>query len=494
MLPLLVMASATATGLLVWRLTSENQPPVLVQMPYPTTDGDASMDAGPGDPAEVGAGDVTPKRDQDIWHVVGEGETLSEIAYYYDVDFNKLAVYNKIANPNSIRPGQRILIPSLSHLAAIQVPAAPTITRPAPADDPDVALRIVEESQVLDGAVTARFSLAPGQGNLQLVNYEWTLGDGRKSFRESVSYTYSKAGTYTVALRAADAERRQYVSNKLYVNVPYPGTSPSMDQHFVTLNVGDPFRVPGEIVDVLGYSSVDKAPISVPAGLEEGIYTYAANEKGFYNLTVSSPNGELSHWFLFVSPVPSVHLDRTDQDWYRTQFNTGTQSNCGPSVISMAIGWAKGLNVPVAQIRSEIGWEGDGGIGFEQMGARLAVHGVHASIEPIQTPEQVIDLINAGNIVVLLYNTKSVKRASGDPLDNLFGSYYIDDVGHYIVVKGYSSDHKYFIVYDPIPSDWSANSVRYGDGISMIGKNRYYPASEVFATLRRPAALVVSNK
>jgi len=66
-------------------------------------------------------------------------------------------------------------------------------------------------------------------------------------------------------------------------------------------------------------------------------------------------------------------------------------------------------------------------------------------------------------------------------------------VGHYVLVKGYSLDRKWLVVYDPIPSDWSANSVRYADGISMIGRNRYYAAAQLFATIRRPSVLVIDR-
>jgi hypothetical protein len=67
----------------------------------------------------------------------------------------------------------------------------------------------------------------------------------------------------------------------------------------------------------------------------------------------------------------------------------------------------------------------------------------------------------------------------------MFGRYYYDAVGHYLVIKGYSTDKQYFVVYDAIPSDWGSNSFRYADGISMIGRNRYYEAKELFDSLRR---------
>jgi hypothetical protein len=60
-------------------------------------------------------------------------------------------------------------------------------------------------------------------------------------------------------------------------------------------------------------------------------------------------------------------------------------------------------------------------------------------------------------------------------------------------VKGYTLDKGYFVVYDPYPVDWESNSLRYGDDVSMIGKNRYYPADQLFKALRTPLVLEVSS-
>ena len=40
--------------------------------------------------------------------------------------------------------------------------------------------------------------------------------------------------------------------------------------------------------------------------------------------------------------------------------------------------------------------------------------------------------------------------------------------------------------------DWESNSMRYGDDVSMIGKNRYYPAEQLFSALKTPLVLEVS--
>ncbi len=357
--------------------------------------------------------------------------------------------------------------------------------------EPGQQVRIDVDQQNDGRSVTAHFTLEPLQ-DTTFVRYEWDLGDNHRSFRDGTFWTYDKPGTYNVNLKAWDSDGKVHSSNTIYITVPHPGAWASGDQRFITLDdVGEPFDVDGEVTGVLGYSSLEDSPI-VKAGSGEGVRTYAANKAGFYNLTVDK-GGETSRLYLFVSPIPSRHVDRADMDWYRTQFNTGTQSNCGPSMVAMAISWAKGDYVPVASVRETVGWTGDGGIGFEDMIDVLKVHGVQAELKPAWSADDVRRIIDQGQIAILLYNTSSVRKASGDPTQNLFGAYYKDNVGHYVLIKGYSLDRKWFVVYDPIPSDWSANSFRYSDGISMIGRNRYYSASELFTTIRVNEVLAVSR-
>ncbi len=311
-------------------------------------------------------------------HVVEPGETLSEIAYLYHLDFSKLALYNNLPNPNAIHPGQRLLIPSFKNEGTIKSAALPKSERLSVVNqaEPGQRIRIAVDKQTDGRTVTAHFTLEQGQED-GYASYEWDLGDGRKSFRESTFWTYEKPGTYTVSLKAWDDDGRLHLSNRIYLDVPHPGTWRSGDQRFVTLDdVGEPFEVDGEVVEVLGYPSVAESPIAA-AGAENGLYSYSANAGGFFNLTVDRA-GERSRLYLFVSPVPSRHADRADLDWYRTQFNTGTQSNCGPSMVSMALAWATGDYVPVAKVREMVGWQGDGGIGFEDMIRVLSSQGVTA--------------------------------------------------------------------------------------------------------------------
>jgi len=487
----LAIALSAGGGFLAWRLAGEGRASSVVTMlaaALPAVEPEAPRVDEP-----VGSGALARSRDTDFVHVVEAGETLSEIAYLYHLDFSKLALYNNLPNPNAIRPGQRLLIPSIKNEETIKTAALPKSDRLSVVNraEPGQRIRIAVDKQTDGRTVTAHYTLDAGQDG-RYASYEWDLGDGRKSFRESTFWTYEKPGTYTVSLKAWDDDGRLHVSNRIYLDVPHPGTWRSGDQRFVTLDdVGEPFEVDGEVIDVLGYPSVASSPIAA-AGAEKGLSSYSANASGFFNLTVDR-EGELSHLYLFVSPVPSRHADRADLDWYRTQFNTGTLSNCGPSMVSMALAWATGEYLPVAKVREEVGWEGDGGISFEDMVRVLKEQGVSSWMAPVSGIEDVARIIDSGRIAVLLYNTRSVRRASGDATRNLFGSYYAESVGHYVVVKGYSLDRKWLVVYDPVPSDWSANSVRYPDGISMIGRNRYYPTSELFATIRRPNVLVIDR-
>ena len=484
-IPIAAVAVVLSGSLIAWKGIGWSSDPAEVP---------ASI-AAARDAVQTAVGTGAPERDPnvDLDYTVQDGETLSEIAYVYQLDFTRLAVYNNLSNPSAIKPGQHLVIPSLSHAQTIKIPTLPKAAGLAVVGRAEAGQQVrIDVDQQNDGrSVTAHFTLEPLR-ETTLVRYEWDLGDNHRSFRDGTFWTYDRPGTYNVSVKAWDSVGKLHSSNTIYITVPHPGAWASGDQRFITLDdVGEPFDVDGEVTNVLGYPSLDESPI-VRAGSGEGVQTYAANKAGFYNLTVDK-GGESTRLYLFVSPIPSRQVDRADMDWYRTQFNTGTQSNCGPSMIAMAISWAKGEYVPVAQVREVIGWHGDGGIGFEDMIDVLKSRGVQAQLKPAWSPDDVRKIIDQGQIAILLYNTSSVRRASGDPTQNLFGAYYKDNVGHYVLVKGYSLDRKWFVVYDPIPSDWSSNSVRYTDGISMIGRNRYYAASELFSTIRVNQVLAVSR-
>jgi hypothetical protein len=217
---------------------------------------------------------------------------------------------------------------------------------------------------------------------------------------------------------------------------------------------------------------------------------------GYYGLTVREASHPEQYYSIFVSPLPTIHADAAQEsfNWYRTQFNTGTTSNCGPASASMAIGWSAGKYFPVSSVRQFVGWQGEGGTSVEELLTVIKAQGVSASVSPIRNVQSVKDVIDSGGIAIVLFRTDGVKSTRADPAQDMFGKYYNDSVGHYIVIKGYSLDGEYFVIYDPIPSDWSSNSFRYSDDVSMIGRNRYYSTGELLRALRRPDMIVVPRE
>ncbi|MDR0312872.1 MAG: C39 family peptidase, partial [Treponema sp.] len=127
---------------------------------------------------------------------------------------------------------------------------------------------------------------------------------------------------------------------------------------------------------------------------------------------------------------------------------------------------------------------------FEELMRVIRNQGIAASIQPLRTVQDMKNVIDSGSIAIILFHTGGVRLARNASTD-LVGKYYNDQVGHYVVVKGYSLDGQYFVIHDPIPNDWSSNSFRYGDEISMIGRNRYYHSVEILRSLRRMDMIVV---
>jgi hypothetical protein len=159
----------------------------------------------------------------------------------------------------------------------------------------------------------------------------------------------------------------------------------------------------------------------------------------------------------------------------------------------MAIGWSKGSYVPVADIRRQVGWKyRDGSTSFNDLFRALRRHKINSKFVEINSITDLFKKIDEQKLVAILFQTGRISWTN-NPLSTMFGRHYKDSYGHYILIKGYSLDKKYFIVYDPTPSDWSSNSKRYGDGMSMIGRNRYYPTNELYAALKSNTVIEISH-
>ncbi len=220
---------------------------------------------------------------------------------------------------------------------------------------------------------------------------------------------------------------------------------------------------------------------------------FRAREPGYARIRLRA--GELRRELsCFISPSPSRHADREDLDWYRTQFDTGGRGNCGPSVVSMAIRWATGTDIPVQAVRGEIGYPWpDGSTSFDDLVPALRGHGIPVTRRAVREPADLMRVIDSGHLAFVAFTCGGVPRVKGDPRLDLIGRYYEYANGHFVIVKGYSLDGRYLIVYDPYPSDWASNALRYADGTSMIGRNRYYPAAQLFAALQTREILEISR-
>jgi len=449
---------------------------------------------------ETGAGSQVHDRVLDFEYPVRPGETLSEIAYAYGISYDFLAWYNKISNADRIRVGTIIIIPSLENIEINEPIYKQQKTRqrqPVASARTTRNIEITYESRNSGSrsGITAHFSIINPPSNLK--SYEWDMGDGRRSFRQDPSYEYSEPKTYVVRLTAQDDAGVIYRSNPLYIDIPYPAsTSEHSTTVFVTLSSPDEYFIVrnGTISKVARYANVEDA-LDLSES-DQYLTKVRFRRSGYYGVTVLEDTGREQYYSIFVSPIPTMHVDYATNsfNWYRTQFNTGTPSNCGPASASMAIGWGAGRYFPVSSVRHAIGWQGDGGTSFDDLLNVIRGQGVPAAIQPLRTVQNIRDVIDSGGIAIILFHTEGVRTTRSDPASDLFGKYYNDSVGHYVVIKGYSMNGEYFVIHDPIPSDWGANSFRYGDELSMMGRNRYFLASEVLRSLRRNEMIVVSGQ
>jgi LysM repeat protein len=462
----------------------------------------AVLSAYPAQEDPMGAGTQVEDRSADIEYHIRPGETLSEIAYTYHISYEALAYYNQITNVNRIRVGTVIRIPSLENAKTLEaeLAARPRRAQPAPVKTVTKTVKIAYESRnngdVSGSGITVQFSIVdPPAESFQ--SFEWNFGDGKRGFRPNPSYEYTTPKTYVANLTARDAAGTVYKSNPLYIDIPHPG---SVVEHsttkFITLSSPDEyFVIYGTITRVSRYPDVASAPLDLSES-DRFLTKIRFKQPGFYGITALEADNREQYYSVFVSPIPTMHADVATENynWYRTQYNTGTQSNCGPASASMAIGWSLGKYFSVSSVRQAIGWHGDGGTSFEELIRVITAQGASASIQPLKTVQDIKDVIDSGGVAIVLFHTSGVRMTRSDPASDLFGKYYNDSVGHYIIIKGYSLDGEYFVIHDPIPSDWSVNSFRYGDELSMIGRNRYYASTELLNSLRRRDMIVIPRQ
>ncbi len=178
-------------------------------------------------------------------------------------------------------------------------------------------------------------------------------------------------------------------------------------------------------------------------------------------------------------------------EYYRYQGEPGSydsygseQANCGPASVAMAIGYARGLRVPIRDIRDYIGRHGEY-TSLHDLTSALEHWGV-AHSPSIRDSQDLREVVAHGDIALVLLTMSAISPgadlagASTDPALN-HGRYSTFVGPHWVVVKGVSSDGRYFIVHDPNVWGSAPNpGYWYSDG-SAKGEDRLYLASELEA-------------
>lgn len=195
------------------------------------------------------------------------------------------------------------------------------------------------------------------------------------------------------------------------------------------------------------------------------------------------------------APPPSpagIREASAEFDWYKTQFGTGL-GNCGPASAAMAAYWSTGRDVSVEDVREDIGEPNNSrAVSPDHLQAVLDAMGVPSRYVQLDSIGDMYAVIDSGGIAVLWIHTGWLTHAEGDTASTRIGRYYEDKCGHYVVLKGYTLDDRYFIVHDPIPGDWYTNEKLYPDG-TMLGRDRYYAVEELWKSLKAQNVIVVER-
>jgi len=407
-------------------------------------------------------------------HTVKAGDTLYSIAKLYGIKRYELIKYNRLAGIRKLKSGDRIFIPR-------------TLT--------DIQISVDNRTGLVPFQV--RFNIDTNTRD-RIRSYKWELGDNATSTNRNPIYSFKEKGTYYASLTVIDENGNEVKSNTIPIVARSLAHIGFDAPKYVTLNKNDAFSLETKVIDNLNNriefeykTRIEQNPALVrQIGKSD---RFEIINTGFSKITFSVKGYEHTAYF-FISPIPSKHVPGPDVEWYKTQFNTGLNGNCGPASVAMAIHWSTGTNIDVRNIRKQIGLPSkDGGIGFNHMINIFGRYKMRTRLQTIRSEEEIFKIIDSDDIVILLFNSGKIRKTNSNIQETLFDRYYDDSVGHFLIVKGYSLNKEYFVVYDPIPGDWWLNSVRYSDGVSMIGKNRYFSAKEVFGALKTRTILIVSR-
>ncbi|MBN2738469.1 MAG: LysM peptidoglycan-binding domain-containing protein [Spirochaetales bacterium] len=407
-------------------------------------------------------------------YTVKPGDSLYSISKQYDISLYDLLRENHITEPRKLAANSTIRLPKNTNKDSEEMDFDLTISANATSGFAPFKTRFSVENAELDSSL----------------NYLWVFGNDTYGYEKSPEKFYQSPGTYQVYLVASKEDHQDIISNSVFITVRNKSleraNTKSSNSTYITLS-GLNEKI--DFNNLLSTTKLDLSDITVhqnPPILEKlDDNSYKSVKAGYSKINITAQNQLISK-NIFVSPYDSVHSQDRDFDWYKTQFATGVVGNCGPSCVAMARYWSQGKDVSVAKIRQIIGIPyQNGGLDWKHLEKGLGYYGIPYSTTKTLSPRDLRNIIDRGNIAIVSYDTESIKKTQGDPVTNLIGRYYNDQSGHYIIVKGYTKDFNHFIVYDPIPSDWKKNDKRYGDGETMLGKNRYYPSAELFKTMKR---------
>jgi LysM repeat protein len=423
-------------------------------------------------------------------YVMKKGDTIFSISKLFNVSIYDLIRANKITNPRRIKVNETIMIPArYASEGSVGLPKG--FTEKAYSLPEDISIMATAASG--DVPLSTQFFITTklDPGSLQ---YLWDLGNDRYSFDANPKNTYSAPGMYDVFVLVSDSYKNEVVSNKVSVEVKKRELrrvriDSILPRYFTFNQVNDMVEL-AAFMPKNGQKSAE-TEITLTQNPEifkdAGENKYVSVKPGYSELTVSGSNVSYTAR-VFVSPFPSKHSFEPEYDWYKTQFATGVNGNCGPACVAMAIRWSKGEDIAVAKVRQEIGLPyGNGAIDFSHMDRSFVKHGIRTASVTIGGIDDVKRIVDKGNIAIVAFNTRSLGKTQGSPASNFAGRYYDDITGHYIIIKGYTLDGKYIVAYDPMPSDWVSNETRYSDKTTMLGKNRYYPISQLLTTMESDA-------
>ena len=431
---------------------------------------------------QSGSRNFTPP---DSYRVTG-AESVYDIADKLKIPFYDLVIENRLTGESPLVDGTVLRVPRY-------IPAASWNARPDGArgvafeELGGTALAIHADTVSGTAPLTVQFSARSDLAQLG-VRFVWDFGNNRFSFDTSPRALYVHPGVYDAKLVTVDGAGRYALSESMHISVgdvraDYDGLP------YITLDrIGDFVSTQGRVTDADGLAVNFDAETVMTQDPPLLKYlrpnAFIATAGGFSKVDLKKGPYEWT-FYLFVSPFPSRLSTEPEYDWYKTQFDTGMYGNCGPSANASAIKWAVGEDLTVPEVRGEIGMPyANGAVDYDNLTRNLHAHSVPAKILPIGTAKDITDVIDAGGIVIVGFNCGSVAPSKGDKRTNFVGRYYPDATGHYLLIKGYTLDDTMFVVYDAIPGDWKKNELRYADGVSMIGRNRFFKIDEVMKTIR----------